>query len=151
MYAEATKVCGGKKGCGLELPRSAFHKNASNNDGLETYCKDCKRRIYREWRARSPGYRLRRSALERIRRYGLTNEEVQLFTEVPVCQSCGLPFDSPTAQKFDHCHELGHVRGVICHVCNLACAGTSEVALSRLQLCVEYLRRDIEREQARAS
>jgi hypothetical protein len=151
MYAEATKVCGGKIGCGRELPLSAFHKNASKKDGLEHYCKECKLRKDREYRARNPHYSLHKSISTRRRRYGLTTEEVGLFAAVPVCQSCGAPFESAHSQKFDHCHELGHVRGVICHACNLACAGNSEAALARLQLCVEYLRRDIEREQARAS
>ena len=146
MYAEATKVCGGKLGCGLEFPLSGFHKNARAKDGLDTYCKDCKRRMNREWR---PRYPCDRSIALRRYKYKLTTEEVEQFIAVPVCQSCGLPFDSSQSQKFDHCHELGHVRGVICNACNLACAGTSEAAMVRLQLCIEYLRRDIEREQAR--
>jgi hypothetical protein len=149
MYAEATKVCpGGEHGCGRELPLSAFYKDASRKDGVAPYCKECKSAINREWWARNPRDR---TVDHRRSKYGLTTEEVTQLLAVPVCQSCGLPFDSTHAQKFDHCHELGHVRGVICHACNMACAGTSEAALLRLQLCVEYLRRDIEREQARAS
>jgi hypothetical protein len=151
MYAEATKVCGGKHGCGRELPLSAFYKNASKKDGLGNCCKECFQKYYRERRAHYRHDPLTRSIKNRRSRYGLVSEEVEQFLAVPVCQSCGLPFDSSRAQKFDHCHALGHVRGVICHACNMACAGTSEAAMLRLQLCVEYLRRDIEREQARAS
>lgn len=149
MIAEATKVCGGMHGCGRELPLSAFGKNAGNKDGLTQYCRECANKYYREWHARNTPDPLARSIKDRKHRYGITEEEVKQFTAVPVCQSCGLLFDSHTAQRFDHCHELGHVRGVICNACNIACAGTSEAAMARLQRCIEYLRRDIEREQAR--
>lgn len=151
MIAEATKVCGGQRGCGRELPRSAFSKNAAKKDGLNQYCKECAGRMIREWRSRYPTDKWARSISVRRRKYGLTEEEVKQFVAVPVCQSCGMPFDSSQSQKFDHCHELGHVRGVICNACNIACAGTSEDAMTRLQLCIEYLRRDIEREQARTN
>lgn len=83
--------------------------------------------------------------LNRAYRYGLTKDEVRAFLDVPVCQSCGLPFLEGGDQCIDHCHELGHVRGVVCHSCNNAFRGPAGEAMVRLLGCIEYLRRDLER------
>jgi hypothetical protein len=65
--------------------------------------------------------------------------------EIPVCQACGAEIPNSFAQKFDHCHTRGHLRGVVCCACNSACQGTSEAAIVRLQCCIAYLQRDLER------
>ena len=44
MTNELTKVC---PKCGRELPLSEFNINKRNKDGLQTYCKEC-RKVYRE-------------------------------------------------------------------------------------------------------
>lgn len=64
---------------------------------------------------------------------------------IPVCQACGAPLPDSYSQKFDHCHEGGHFRGVLCHPCNMACAGNSEDTIVRLHGCIGYLARDLER------
>lgn len=46
-----TKKC---SKCGRELPVSEFWKNASTEDGLQTYCKDCGN-AYAKSRKKSPG------------------------------------------------------------------------------------------------
>jgi len=144
MIAEATKRCKGKHGCGRELPVSAFYRRGIS--GLQAYCKECCKAASSKWNTRCL---YRKSCLTRSRKYGLTVQEVELLWQIPACQSCGSIFKSNFDQHFDHCHELGHVRGVICRACNTSLSGTSEVAMSRLQKCIEYLKRDIEREQAR--
>ena len=40
--------------CGRELPVSEFWKNASTEDGLQTYCKECGN-IYAKNRKKTPG------------------------------------------------------------------------------------------------
>jgi hypothetical protein len=147
MIAKATKRCKGKHGCGRELPVSEFYID-KRHGSLGTCCKSCDARRAHAWKLRNPD---RHAINNRAQRYGLTKSEVMTLLLIPVCQSCGSHFKSDSDRHFDHCHELGHVRGVICRACNIACSGTSKVAMDRLRSCVEYLKRDIEREQARAS
>ena len=40
--------------CGRELPVSEFWKNASTEDGLQTYCKECGN-VYARNRKKTPG------------------------------------------------------------------------------------------------
>ncbi len=40
--------------CGRELPVSEFWKNASTEDGLQTYCKECGN-VYTRNRKKTPG------------------------------------------------------------------------------------------------
>ena len=40
--------------CGRELPASEFWKNASTEDGLQTYCKECGT-VYAKNRKKTPG------------------------------------------------------------------------------------------------
>lgn len=40
--------------CGEILPHSAFSKNATKNDGLQTYCKLCSKEIIKSWRSSNP-------------------------------------------------------------------------------------------------
>ena len=47
-------------------------------------------------------------------------------------------------ERIDHCHENGHVRGVLCNRCNIAASGRSEEAIPRLRGLVAYLERDLE-------
>jgi len=148
MYVEATKLCAGKYGCGRTLPVSQFYRNWRVSDGRGAYCKECDNKRRTSWARANPYLE---SVHARSVRYGISCDQAAAFMDVPVCQSCGDKFNSSHSQKFDHCHELGHVRGVICNACNMACAGTSKIAIDRLQRCIEYLRRDIEREQTRAS
>jgi hypothetical protein len=128
MIAEATKRC---KDCGETFPLSAFYKNASKKDGAQTYCKTCN------------------CVRGRMSEYGLSRDEVLNFLAVPCCQSCGVKFEFDSDIMLDHCHDIGHVRGAICHACNMACRGGGATSIARLLGCADYLARDIEREQTR--
>ena len=44
--------------CGRELPVSEFWKNASTEDGLQTYCKECGN-VYARNRKKTPGEAVR--------------------------------------------------------------------------------------------
>lgn len=137
MLAEARKRCGG---CGKDKPRSSFSRESRSSDGLQSYCKACAAASRRNYVRR-----VGKSLLNRRDRYGLTLNEVRLFMEIPVCQACGTRLDGSHASKFDHCHSGGHMRGVLCHPCNLACSGRSSDAITRLYACIDYLKRDLER------
>lgn len=135
--AEAGKHC---PRCGKTKHRSEFHRNRSKSDGLHDYCKECQRAAVKTYQAAHGKH-----ILNRAYRYGLTKEEVHSFLEVPVCQCCGKPFAAGDDQCIDHCHEHGHVRGVVCHPCNGALRGTAKEAMVRAARCEQYLIRDWER------
>lgn len=50
---ENTKRC---SKCGRELPLSEFYKRKSSKDGLQAYCKDCKKQHGKQWRADNSDY-----------------------------------------------------------------------------------------------
>jgi hypothetical protein len=126
--------------CGEVKPVGDFSRQNRSKDGLQAWCKACKTRA-------TAGYKRRDSysVVHRASRYGLTKDEVRLFMEIPACQSCGAPLEDSHSQKFDHCHDGGHFRGVLCHPCNMACQGKSQEATVRLAKCIDYLTRDLER------
>ena len=138
-----TKKC---RRCGLEKGEAAFCRSARNNDGLQSYCKLCKNAVNSERRKR-----IGKSVLARCEKYRLSIAEVHSLLMVPQCQSCGAALPSSHSMKFDHCHVGGHLRGVLCHLCNVACAGTSDEVIARAHFIIDYCLRDKERnEQARA-
>lgn len=124
--------------CKETLPRDSFNAHARSKDGLQAFCKPCHRRAVSE--------------CVRKKKYGLTIDEVYAYECVPCCQACGKFFAASHCQQFDHCHTHGHMRGVLCHACNMAISGSADEALMRMDACREYLLRDEERrsEQARA-
>ena len=81
---------------------------------------------------------------DKARHYGVEPELVRNLLAVPCCQSCGKPFQSFGHERLDHCHEAGHVRGVLCNACNISIQGNATEALIRLRRCIQYLERDAE-------
>ena len=125
---------------------SCFYKRAKSLDGLQAWCKECSLVSVKKYQKK-----LGKSIVHRSVRYGLTPDEVAGLMNIPACQSCGAAFSGQFEMKFDHCHEGGHFRGILCHLCNMACAGASDDVVLRLQKCIAYCLRDKERhEQARA-
>lgn len=70
-------------------------------------------------------------------KYGLTRQgyETILFDQKGVCAICSKEMKKPSV---DHCHDLGHVRGILCLGCNtlLGLAGDDELLLKN---AVKYL------------
>jgi len=132
--------------CGEDKPLTDFHRRSAGADGYQAWCKACSLASVKKYQKK-----VGKSIVHRSVRYGLTPDEVASMLRIPQCQACGSPFSDAFEQKFDHCHTHGHFRGVLCHACNMACQGESPLALTRLARCIEYLHRDIEREQTRAS
>ena len=139
MITEARKLC---PKCRQEVPLSCFNKNARSRDGLSYQCRQC-HAAYQSWYREKHG----KSALNRADKYGLPISDVNKIMAVPVCQACCRDLPDSHSMKFDHCHTGGHFRGVLCHACNVACAGTSEEVVTRLRACVDYCLRDMERNE----
>lgn len=137
MITEARKLC---RKCGEERPLSGFYRSSRYSDGRQQWCKSCSLAAVKAFQKREG-----RSIVHRAVKYGLSKDEVRRMMHIPVCQACGADFTDSYSMKFDHCHEVGHFRGVLCHACNVACAGTSASTIVRLLGCINYLRRDLER------
>ena len=126
--------------CGETKPVSEFHVRRRSPDGLQSWCKACACGAVKDFHRREG-----RSIVHRSVKYGLTRDEVRSMLEIPVCQACGVGLPDSYDMKFDHCHEGGHFRGILCHPCNMACQGRSDEAAKRLAKCIDYLVRDMER------
>lgn len=142
MIVETTKLC---SVCKQSLPTSAFHKNRWSPDGLHNQCKSC-RRISTLVRHAKPEIKARQREVQIKWMYGVDRLLANRLLKVPVCQSCGMEFPHAGDERIDHCHENGHVRGVLCNRCNTAASGTSEDAIPRLRGLIAYLERDLERQ-----
>lgn len=96
---------------------SLFHKQRSRKLGTHSWCKAC-------FNANAKANRLKQSTPEqRVRnnlwsRYRLRPSDVRtmLKDQNGLCAICKT---TPTRQVIDHCHTTGHVRGILCHGCNI--------------------------------
>lgn len=104
----STKLC---SKCEVVKSRDKFHKNSSATDGLQYFCKECRKDVDKE---RTYDAKLRRL-------YGITLEQYNemLKRQDGVCKIC---FRSPKKKSLsvDHCHRTGKVRGLLCDHCNRA-------------------------------
>ena len=99
--------------------------------GLSSWSKACRAYTAKKWanlnpekakeNKKSPGYLKQREYMLR-HRYGLSLEEYDLLLEQQEhsCAICKKHIDEMTYPlHVDHCHEKGHVRGLLCSACNL--------------------------------
>ena len=85
----------------------------------------------------------RKRLLARARAYSLTLDEVIELAKVAHCQSCGCELSEETsdaARHFDHCHETGAFRGILCSRCNRA-LGLLDDDPVKLQALINYLKK----------
>ena len=75
---------------------------------------------------------------KRLPRYGLTRETYAalLIAALGQCAICG---SRENTLCIDHCHQTGHVRGLLCGNCNRALGGFQDNA-HLLSLAAVYLR-----------
>lgn len=90
--------------CKVQLLRTEdnFYKNKNSRFGFATTCKKCMNAF------------TRRRSMRAI--YGGTVEEYKAVMAGASCEICG----SRERLCLDHCHDKGHVRGVLCANCNSA-------------------------------
>ena len=99
-----TKRC---RDCGETKPRSAYYKNKTKPDGLQTWCKSCH------------DTRMRRNGLKRL--YGITEDDYDEMYRAQrgCCWICGVHQSTLKRRlNVDHDHESGDVRALLCCNCN---------------------------------
>ena len=116
------KVC---SHCRQDLPLSEFYitkKKLKSGEIKKTpryVCKACDRKAKRERDKRNPD---RRANKHLINKYGITLKQKQqmIIDQGCKCKICPKPISPAEHSKshVDHCHETGHIRGVLCHNCN---------------------------------
>lgn len=115
-----SKVC---RNCKQEKPADNFVKDASNSDGLNRWCKDCKRSKQRSYYKNSPDQRQKHAERSRksylLKYYGITPEEYdRIASEATKCAICSEGISSSN-MHLDHNHATGAIRGVLCGSCNM--------------------------------
>lgn len=117
------KVC---SACRVELPVSAFNKNAAAKDGLANQCAACLKESRRRSREAHPE---RHKARHMKNRYGIALEEYEAMTK-KMDGRCAVCRDAPqppfNGLDLDHDHVTGRVRGLLCRPCNLALGGARD-------------------------
>lgn len=137
MLVEAKKLC---SKCRKALPVAHFYEDDRSSDGLRSRCRRCCNSASVDY-----GRRVGSGVLSRANAYNMAISDVQKYLRVDACQACGAHLPDSRSKKFDHCHTHGHFRGVLCHLCNLSCSGTSKTAAERLRACIAYLENDMKR------
>lgn len=104
--------------CGAAKPTSEFGIARDRRDGLNNRCKPCNREQARAWRLNNKW----RERLRALQRYGMTPEDYdRIFVEQGGrCAICGGVESGPRTVHLhvDHCHDTGHIRGLLCNNCN---------------------------------
>lgn len=125
--------------CGQAKFKKDFGPRIENKNGLDSWCKECKRAIQREYvaaRRKDPLWKERHNAQARksnIGKYGISEFEYEKIAEVQggVCAGCGRPPPPGRRLDLDHEHLPGEkhrepweraagVRGLLCYRCNRA-------------------------------
>ena len=116
------KVC---SHCRQELPLSEFYiakkklKSGKIKETPRYICKACDRKAKRKRDKRTPDERANSHLLNT---YGITLEQKRqmIVDQGCKCKICpkSISPDEHSKSHVDHCHETGHIRGVLCHNCN---------------------------------
>ena len=146
MNPGSNNVCRGKVSCGRALPQGDFALDGKG--GFRNQCRDCRNLAVNNWDKDS---RQSRCDSFRLWKYGLTKQELDAWLSVPVCQvpGCNYVFRSDSDQQFDHDHESGHLRGVVCPFHNTSMRSKAKAGrdtIDDLLAMVAYLKRDLERQ-----
>jgi hypothetical protein len=97
-----------------------FYKHSSRKDGLDPWCKECKREYDNKH--------------YKLKNYGITIDEYNKLIEKQNnrCAICGIDFDflekvrkynkvpGTGKPRIDHDHNTGKIRGLLCDDCNTA-------------------------------
>ena len=121
--------------CTVVKPENEFPPAPNKASGRHTYCRPCNNARSRESRQRLYGGS---AEYHRRARYGLEAGEFNeiLLDQGDLCALCG---EQPAAHV-DHCHEKGHVRGILCFNCNGG-LGQFRDRVDILKKAIDYLER----------
>jgi len=126
--------------CGEQKPLNEFPRQSRNKDGRHSRCSVCRRaenleHYHRNKNKTNPERNKKRRDTKYYRahslksRYGITPEQYDALAaeQNNLCAICGQP-ERQTDPRYgtllelavDHCHETGHIRGLLCSACNTA-------------------------------
>ena len=84
--------------CNISKDTSAFHRSASRRDGLQSYCRSCKKAIDNDHNKRNP-----RRNYDRTREYSLRNRRwLHEYLRTKQCEWEGCTVNDPDMLVFDH-------------------------------------------------
>ncbi len=126
--------------CKESKPFDSFGKDKYKKDGLNSSCKPCKQKSRKASLSnnshkpcndcghpeRANGQTVCRDCNNlrtAMSAYNITKEETIALRAQNHCDACGRSKEEAATEKafhIDHCHEGGHVRGVLCSYCNTA-------------------------------
>ena len=111
------RVC---NACKRELPLSDYNKDRNDkHHGKQRTCRKCRKDYYHRMKAKDPDYVVKRCLWTR---YRMTVEQWNAMLEEQGggCAICGTTEPRGQFNQFhvDHCHDGGHVRGLLCDGCN---------------------------------
>lgn len=91
----------------------------------------------KEYRERN---RKARSDSKAAIRFGVPVEEIERLRSITHCEICGVELQHYTTNltAIDHCHEHGHIRGMLCSNCNLL-LGHAKDDVAILRNAIDYL------------
>lgn len=104
------------RSCDKEKKLSKFVKLSSSDDGHTNICLKCHRKAQQRYRKANPD---KYKSIKLKSKYGITLEEVNQMKEKQK-NKCGICKTEDNDLHIDHCHDKGHVRGLLCHKCNKA-------------------------------
>lgn len=135
-----TKILKKCTSCKKEKGTNHFNKHKGHKDGLQIQCRPCSKKTIQASNEKhkdkpcsvcGKGKRVQNNTrcktcnLELILsiKYGISVEEVIRLRKIDNCDACGRSTEEAATKRsfhIDHCHDGGHVRGVLCHYCNIA-------------------------------
>ncbi len=134
-----TKLC---YNCKEILTIDMFYAKKGGKYGVDACCIPCRKIIDKERYSRPEvrGRKLEQAKFYRARvKYGLSEEEyLDLLQRTKDCAICGEGFESDSDKEFDHSHETGEFRDILCQQCNLM-LGYAEDNPETLLRAITYL------------
>lgn len=111
--------------CKEMKPQEEYHFR-NDNGTYRKKCKICRRLNHYDYNLK--------------RRYGITlQDKIQMFEDQgKCCKICRKEGEDHMGFHVDHCHDLGHVRGILCNECN-AGLGMFKDNIDTVLKAVDYL------------
>ena len=115
--------------CDQHLPYSNFYKRGEN--GLQAKCKVCQNKGRSSY--------VKPHEVSRCRHKFSDEEYSEIMSRVPEgCEICGGCMGEKVC--FDHCHDTGKFRGLLCHRCNTM-LGLAKDNSHTLEQAILYLKK----------
>ncbi len=137
--------------CETIKPLDQFGNNRTSFDKKQSVCKPCSVAAVTRSRHKDPTSHRRSSAAwardnperifeQRLRKYGITPADYEVLNVRAggLCEICEGLNDNGQRLAVDHCHDEGHVRGLLCSKCNTG-IGQFDHDESKLYAAIKYL------------